>query len=119
MVSLSDQTSEAMFNVGSAVPNKDMVLAMEKIGAVLKERKGSVVIRGHTDARPFANEKAGDNWNLSMTRAHAAYYMLVRGGLDENRIKQVSGLADRNLKVPEDPLSPANRRIEILIEDDG
>lgn len=119
LVTLSDQSTEAMFNVGSAVPNKDMVLAMEKIGAVLKERKGSVIIRGHTDARPFANEKAGDNWNLSMIRAHAAYYMLVRGGLDENRIQQVSGFADRRLKVPEDPLSPANRRIEILLEDDG
>lgn len=118
LVSLSDQQNEAMFDVGSAVPKKDMVMAMEKIGAILKERKGAIVIRGHTDARPFAG-RSGDNWSLSMNRAHAAYFMLARGGLDENRIQQVAGYADRRLKVPEDPLSPVNRRIEILIEDSG
>lgn len=116
LVTLSDQQNNAMFGVGSAVPNRDMVLAMEKIGNILKGRKGSVIIRGHTDGRPFAG-RSGDNWSLSMDRAHAAYFMLVRGGLDEKRIEQVSGFADRRLQVPEDPLDPANRRIEILIQD--
>jgi chemotaxis protein MotB len=53
-----------------------------------------------------------------MSRAHSAYYMLVHGGLAEDRIKQVSGFADRRLQVPADPLAAANRRIEILIEAD-
>ncbi|MGR6466776.1 MotB family protein [Rhizobium sp. PAMB 3182] len=115
LVSLSDQSGAPMFNVGSAVPQRDMVLAMEKIGKVLEDRKGRIVIRGHTDARPFA-DGTGDNWQLSMDRAHSAYFMLVRGGLDEKRVEQVSGFADRRLKVPNDPLNDANRRIEILIE---
>ncbi|MCQ2005329.1 MotB family protein [Rhizobium sp. NRK18] len=115
LVSLSDQSGAPMFNVGSAVPQRDMVLAMEKIGKVLQERKGRIVIRGHTDGRPFA-EGTGDNWQLSMDRAHSAYFMLVRGGLDEKRVEQVSGFADRRLEVPSDPLADANRRIEILIE---
>lgn len=116
LVTLSDQQSDAMFDVGSALPRKEMVLAMEKIGQILKDRKGSVVIRGHTDGRPFAG-KTGDNWSLSMDRAHAAYFMLVRGGLDEKRIEQVSGFADRRLQAPKNPLDPSNRRIEILIQD--
>ncbi|MBB4104594.1 MotB family protein [Allorhizobium borbori] len=116
LVTISDQQNDAMFGVGSAVPQKEMVLAMEKIGAILKARKGSIVIRGHTDGRPF-NGKSGDNWSLSMDRAHAAYFMLVRGGLDEKRVEQVSGFADRRLQVQDDPLNPANRRIEILIQD--
>jgi chemotaxis protein MotB len=41
--------------------------------------------------------------------------MLVRGGLAEDRVKQVSGFADRRLQKPEDPMDGANRRIEILL----
>jgi len=117
LVTISDQTDDPMFNIGSAVPRKEMVLAMEKIGRILKGRKGSVVLRGHTDGRQFKGTE-NDNWRLSMARAHSAYYMLVHGGLAEDRIEQVSGFADRRLQVPNDPLAAANRRIEILLQAD-
>ncbi|WP_419909667.1 MotB family protein [Hoeflea sp.] len=114
LISLTDELQGGMFNVGSAVPKRDLVLAMAEIGRILSEQPGSVAIRGHTDARPFAGTK-NDNWKLSMARAHSAYYMLIRGGLDEKRITEVSGFADRKLKQADDPLADANRRIEILI----
>ncbi|HEV7435056.1 MAG TPA: OmpA family protein, partial [Pseudorhizobium sp.] len=117
LVTISDQATDPMFNVGSAVPRREMVLAMERIGQVLKDRKGSVLIRGHTDGRQFKGAE-NDNWRLSMSRAHSAYYMLVRGGLAESRVKQVSGYADRRLQVADDPLAAANRRIEILVQAD-
>jgi chemotaxis protein MotB len=116
LVSISDQSDDSMFNVGSAVPRKEMILAMGKIGGVLKNKPGAVVIRGHTDGRQYKGENA--NWRLSMDRAQAAYYMIVRGGLDEKRISQVSGFADRKLKEPADPFNAANRRIEILVQAD-
>ncbi len=115
LVTISDQSDAAMFNLGSAVPRRELVVAMEKLGQILQEKPGRIVIRGHTDARPFRGTE-NDNWRLSMARAHSAYFMLVRGGLDEDRVEQVSGFADRRLQVPEDPLADANRRIEILIE---
>lgn len=115
LVTISDQSDAAMFNVGSAVPQREMVLAMERIGKLLQDRPGQIVIRGHTDGRQFKGTE-NDNWRLSMARAHSAYYMLVRGGLKEDRIEQVSGFADRRLQVPTDPLADANRRIEILIQ---
>ena len=118
LVSLTDQLDTPMFNIGSAVPRKEMVLAMEKIGKILEGRHGAVAIRGHTDGRPFAGGK-NDNWRLSLDRAQSAYYMLVRGGLEEKRVSQVSGFADRRLKVPDDPMADANRRIEILIQAEG
>ncbi|WP_313614002.1 MotB family protein [Agrobacterium sp.] len=117
LVTISDQSQAPMFNIGSAVPRREMVLAMEKIGQLLQDKGGSVVIRGHTDGRQFKGS-SNDNWRLSMDRAHSAYYMLVRGGLEEDRVKQVSGFADRRLQVPADPLADANRRIEILLEAD-
>ncbi len=118
LISITDQLSFGMFEVGSAVPRRDMVLAMEQIGKVLSERNGRIHINGHTDGRPYAGENY-DNWRLSTARAHSAYYMLVRSGLDEKRISEIAGFADRKLKVPEDPFADVNRRIEILLEHAG
>jgi chemotaxis protein MotB len=118
LVSLTDQLDTPMFNIGSALPKREMVLAMEQIGKILEARPGAIAIRGHTDARPFAGGK-NDNWRLSMDRAQSAYYMLVRGGLEEKRVSQVTGFADRRLKVPDDPMADSNRRIEILIQAEG
>ncbi|WP_165215532.1 MotB family protein [Affinirhizobium pseudoryzae] len=116
LITISDQLQTPMFNTSSAVPRKELVLAMEKIGGILAKRQGDVVIRGHTDARPF-KDGSNDNWRLSAARAHSAYFMLVKGGLKEDRVKQISGFADRRPQVAEDPLAPQNRRIEILLED--
>jgi chemotaxis protein MotB len=45
--------------------------------------------------------------------------MLVRAGLDEQRVKEVAGFADRELKLKDKPFDSANRRIEILLEVQG
>jgi chemotaxis protein MotB len=115
LVTISEQTDAPMFTVGSAVPQKELVLAMEKIGGLLAARQGAVAIRGHTDGRPY-KDGTYDNWRLSAARAQSAYYMLVRGGLKEERVSQISGFADRRLQVADDPYAPANRRIEILLQ---
>jgi chemotaxis protein MotB len=115
LVSITDRADDGMFNVGSAVPRHDMVVAMQKIGEILSKRTGQVVIRGYTDARPFSGN-GYDNWRLSMARAESAYYMLTRGGLDKSRIMQISGFADRHLLLPDQPYAAANRRIEILLK---
>jgi chemotaxis protein MotB len=117
LVTISEQADTPMFGVGSAVPERDMVVAMEKIGRLLSARTGAIAIRGHTDGRPF-KKGVYDNWRLSSDRAQSAYYMLVRGGLSESRVSQISGFADKRLQVPKDPLAPANRRIEILLQTD-
>ncbi|MEN9894484.1 MAG: flagellar motor protein MotB [Pseudomonadota bacterium] len=117
LVSIMEKSESPMFNVGSAVPKRELIMAMEKIGRLLQARKGQIAIRGHTDSRPF--KSGGDNWDLSVNRAHSAYFMLVRGGLDEKRVSQVTGYADRRLKIESDPMADANRRIEILIQADA
>lgn len=118
ILSITDQLDFGMFEIGSALPRRELVIAMEKIGKILEEQKGFLSIQGHTDARPFRSA-AYDNWRLSTARAHAAYYMLVRGGVDESRIKEVSGFADREPRNKADPLAAVNRRIAILLETQG
>ena len=118
LISLTDELNYGMFEVGSAVPQGELVRAMETIGRTLNEHTGRISINGHTDGRPFRSANY-DNWRLSTARAHSAYYMLVRGGVEERRIREVSGFADRELKIADDPFADANRRIEILLEAGG
>ena len=37
-------------------------------------------------------------------------------GLRTNQVAQVRGYADRQLRHPEDPESPANRRISVIVQ---
>jgi chemotaxis protein MotB len=114
LIDLTDEAEFSMFEIGSAVPNAKVVVLMEQIAKALARRPGEVVIRGYTDGRPFRSD-IYDNWRLSAARAHMAYYMLTRGGLDEKRVTRIEGYADRSLKVPADPFAAENRRIEILL----
>ncbi len=114
LISLTDDRNFAMFAIGSAEPQPKTVEVLAKIGGILKARPGVIVVRGHTDARPYKSATY-DNWRLSTARAHMAHYMLARGGLDEKRVEKIEGYADRRLKVAADPLAAANRRIEILL----
>ena len=116
LLSLSDDIKFGMFKVASAKPAKEMVLFMEKISKVLAKQPGKIVIRGHTDGRPFHSEDY-DNWRLSSARAQIARYMLIRGGTDKKRFVRIEGHADRNLKVTDKPYDARNRRIEILLLD--
>lgn len=114
LISVTDQLNFEMFGVSSALPRPELVVVMEKLGKALAAQPGRVIIRGHTDGRPFRS-KTYDNWRLSSSRAQVAYYMLVRGGLDQQRVERIEGHADRDLKIAADPNAASNRRIEILL----
>jgi chemotaxis protein MotB len=116
LISLTDDFRFGMFSTASAEPTPELVVVMDKVAKVLaNDYKGSIVVRGHTDARQFKNPR-DNNWRLSTARAQVAYFMLKRGGVEEGRFDRIEGHADRDLKVPSDPNADENRRIEILIE---
>ncbi|WP_075218133.1 MotB family protein [Mongoliimonas terrestris] len=114
LINLTERETRSMFGSGSASPSADLIAVIDRIAAVVKTTEGMVVVRGHTDGRPYRT-KAYDNWRLSTARAHMAAYMLIRGGVPEARIDHIEGHADRKLKRPDDPGAAENRRIEILV----
>jgi chemotaxis protein MotB len=114
LISLTDDYDFGMFAIASAEPRPAMVVLMEKIAKILAAHPQKLVVRGHTDGRPYRSSTY-DNWRLSTARAHMAYYMLVRGGVEEKRFDRIEGYADRNLRVASDPEAARNRRIEILL----
>ncbi|MCL4765805.1 MAG: MotB family protein [Hyphomicrobiaceae bacterium] len=114
LISLTDDLDFGMFAIASAEPRPELVAIMDRIAQVLRTHPGPLVVRGHTDGRPFRSQSY-DNWRLSAARAHAAYFMLLRGGVDEQRFERIEGHADRSLKLAGEPEAAQNRRIEILL----
>jgi len=114
LISLTDDYEFGMFAIASAEPRPAMVVVMEKVAKILLARSEPLVIRGHTDRRPYRTATY-DNWRLSAARAHMAYVMLARSGVDEKRFERIEGHADRSLRVAQDPEAAQNRRIEILL----
>jgi chemotaxis protein MotB len=113
-IQLLDDEHQPMFPLGSAVPNDRARLLLQKVAPVLMRLTQDISIAGHTDAAPFAG--AGrTNWELSADRANATRRLLVDAGLQEPRIRSVTGNAERDLLIPADPLAAANRRIAIVV----
>ena len=115
-IQIVDEQNRAMFDSGSAIVKPYMRELLREIGSVLTEVPNRLTLEGHTDAQPFgAGERGYSNWELSSDRANASRRELGYGGLPEDRVLLVQGLASSVLFAPTAPLSPANRRISILV----
>lgn len=114
LINLTDDLNYGMFKTGSAEPTPGLVRALDKITPLIAQNRGQIIVRGHTDNRAYRTAEY-DNWRLSTARAHMAYHMLIRGGLDAKRVERIEGYADRRPKLPNDPSAAQNRRIELLI----
>ena len=113
-IQLLDQERNAMFSTGSAQPNEQAKLLIAKITPILMGLPGQVSVQGHTDAAPYPSPDR-TNWELSAERANAARRMLADSGFPQQRIRDVSGRADRELLLPAQPLAAANRRVAITV----
>jgi chemotaxis protein MotB len=116
LISLTDRQNFSMFPVGSAEPVPRVLRMMDAVAASLQSMPGTIIVRGHTDARPYRSATY-DNWRLSSARAQIAYYMLSRAGLAEKRFERIEGYGAHRLKDPAQPLAAKNRRIEILVRE--
>ena len=73
-----------------------------------------IIITGHTDAMAYKNN-IYNNWNLSGDRALSARRVLEEAGMPEDKVMQVSAMADQMLLDSKNPQSAGNRRIEIMV----
>jgi len=115
-IQIVDEQNRPMFDSGSAVVKPYMRELLREIGAVLAEVPNRLTLEGHTDAQPFgAGERGYSNWELSSDRANASRRELGAGGLPDDRVLLVQGLASSVLFDPADPRNPVNRRISIIV----
>jgi chemotaxis protein MotB len=113
-IQVVDAERRPMFALGSASPTRQVRQLMQKVAPVLAGLPNAVSIAGHTDSLLYRGQEK-DNWDLSTDRANATRRILVEAGLPAERIRSVTGNADRDLLVPADPLNPANRRITVIV----
>jgi len=115
-IQIVDEDGKPMFASGSAVVQATMRELLHAVGSVLAEVPNRLTLEGHTDSMPFAGAERGySNWELSADRANASRRELVAGGLPEEQVLRVQGLAAANPFDRRDPAAPANRRISILV----
>src|SRR5512147_1138522 len=115
-IQIVDENARPMFDSGSAIVKPYMRDLLREIGAVLTEVPNRLTLEGHTDAVPFSGGERGySNWELSSDRANASRRELIGGGLPDDRVLRVQGLASSNPFDRDAPDSPANRRISIIV----
>ena len=115
-IQIVDELSRPMFDSGSALVKPYMRELLRAIGSVLVEVPNRLTLEGHTDAQPFSAGDAGySNWELSADRANASRRELVAGGLTEERVLRVQGLASSQPFNRKEPADPQNRRISIIV----
>jgi chemotaxis protein MotB len=112
---IETKSGQTFFRNGSAEMLPITVAALQLIGTELAQLQTPLIIEGHTDSQQFGTSDGYTNWELSSDRANAARRMLEASGVDPSRIQEVRGMADRDLRVPSNPMDPANRRISILL----
>jgi chemotaxis protein MotB len=116
LIQIVDDQRRPMFDSGSAQVKPYMRAILQEIGTALSEVDNRISLDGHTDQSSYANAARGySNWELSSDRANASRRELQAAGMPEEKLARVVGMASSLLLTPEDPLSPSNRRISILV----
>ncbi|WP_374643058.1 flagellar motor protein MotB [Hydrogenophaga sp.] len=116
LIQIFDAQNRPMFDVGSAIVKPYMRDLLRQIGLTLVDVENRIVLSGHTDATPYGSGDRGySNWELSADRANASRRELVSGGLPDDKLVRVEGLASSRLLNSRDPNAPANRRISLLV----
>lgn len=111
-----DNENRPMFDLASARLVPHMRAILREIGPALNELPNKLTLSGHTDAIVYTNgDKSYGNWELSADRANASRRELVMGGMAEDKVMRVVGLADSQHLDKAEPRNPINRRISIVV----
>lgn len=115
-IQIVDDQNRPMFQSGSAQLEPYTQEILRAIGQTLNDVPNKVSISGHTDAAVYGGGGQGySNWELSADRANATRRELLAGGMANDKIVRVVGLASAVLFDKNDPLSPTNRRISLIV----
>lgn len=115
-VQIVDEKNRPMFRTAKAKLRPYAKVILREIGAMLNDVPNKISLSGHTDAAGYASgERAYSNWELSSDRANASRRELIAGGMNEEKLLRVVGLASVSLLDRENPFNPINRRISLII----
>ena len=108
---------ETAFDSGSAEILQRMIPVLNKIGSLLSETRGDIVISGHTDNVPINSGMYPSNLVLSMARAASvAEFILQKTTVDPGRVATMGFGEYRPIDTNDTPEGRRkNRRVEIKL----
>jgi chemotaxis protein MotB len=115
-IELLETEAGMFFESGKAVPTENGAALLARLAGELGKLPNGMLLEGHTDSKPFSSDGGYSNWELSTDRANAARKLMEANGLRPEQVGQVRGYADRQLRHPEDPTHPSNRRISVIVQ---
>lgn len=113
-VLIKDDQNRNMFELGSARIMPFFKSLLVELAPVFDSLDNKIIITGHTDALGYKSN-VYNNWNLSGDRALSARRVLEEAGMPEDKVMQVSAMADQMLLDEKNPAGAGNRRIEIMV----
>ena len=107
---------DGLFKSGSAIINNNFLALLKRIGHVLAQYQGNVLVTGHTDNIPISTLQFPSNWHLSQKRAESVVRILQ----DEIGVSErlsADGRGDVEPLVANDTARSRalNRRVEITL----
>jgi chemotaxis protein MotB len=114
-IDLMDEADFSMFRVGTDQLLPDASRLVREVAQVIASVPNNIVVRGHTDALPYAAGRTMNNWMLSTGRAESTRATLHASGIPAPRFARIEGVAERDPYVPNDRYDPRNRRISITL----
>jgi chemotaxis protein MotB len=118
-IELIEDKNGTFYQSGSARLSGNGQELLALLAGELKTLPNSLLIEGHTDATQYYNDANYGNWELSADRANSARRLLQQDGVRSDQVTQVRGYADQFLRVKSNPYDPSNRRISILVKNEG
>jgi chemotaxis protein MotB len=114
-IDLVDEADFSMFEVGTDRLRPQAQQLIREVAQVIQGVPNAIIVRGHTDSRPWGRGQVMNNWLLSTARAETTRTVLERSGVLLNRFSRIEGVADREPFVAGNALDPRNRRISITL----
>ena len=115
-IQIVDDKNRPMFDSASSEVKPYTRVILREIGKTLNKVENHISLSGHTDAQPFAGgARDFSNWELSTNRANASRRELVAGGMRDDKVMRIVGLASTVLFDKQNAYNPINRRISIVI----
>lgn len=113
VVSVYDTADGALFGAESTEPTdltKDLVKMLSGVFALVSN---GIAVEGHVAAQPVVVAENA-NWELSAARADVIRRLLEEAGVASDRVKRVTGHADRR-PAAGNPMAVRNNQIQLIL----
>ncbi len=114
-IELLESEKGMFFESGKPIPTPTGRDLLIKLSSELGKMKNSILVEGHTDNQQYQGAEYS-NWELSADRANSARKIMQENGLRQDQVTQVRGFADQQLRLPDKPGDPSNRRVSIIVQ---